>query len=33
MKNIFRNWLGINEDVKAIAADMHMVPASGFQSW
>ena len=25
MKNIFRNWLGINEDVQAIAADMHLV--------
>lgn len=25
MKNTFRNWLGINEDVQAIAKDMHMV--------
>lgn len=29
MKNIFRNWLGINEDVRAIAADMHMVHEHG----
>ena len=25
MKNTLRNWLGINEDVEAIAKDMHMV--------
>jgi len=25
MKNIFRNWLGINEDVHHIAADMNML--------
>jgi hypothetical protein len=25
MKNIFRNWLGINEDVQHIAADMNML--------
>jgi hypothetical protein len=25
MKHIFRNWLGINEDVQAIAADMNML--------
>ena len=29
MKNIFRDWLGINEDVKAIAADMNMVHEHG----
>ena len=29
MKNIFRNWLGINEHVRAIAADMHMVHEHG----
>jgi hypothetical protein len=29
MKNIFRSWLGINEDVQAIAADMHMVHEHG----
>lgn len=25
MKNIFRNWLGLNEDVQAIASDMNML--------
>jgi hypothetical protein len=25
MKNVFRNWLGINEDVQAIASDMNML--------
>lgn len=29
MKNIFRNWLGINEDVQNIAKDMHMVHDQG----
>lgn len=29
MKNIFRNWLGINEDVQAIAADMNMLHERG----
>ena len=29
MKNLLRNWLGINEDVQAIAADMHMVHEHG----
>lgn len=29
MKNIFRNWLGINEDVQAIAADMNMLHEHG----
>lgn len=29
MKNILRNWLGINEDVQAIAADMNMLHEHG----
>lgn len=29
MKNKFRNWLGINEDVQAIAADMNMLHERG----
>lgn len=27
--NVLRNWLGINEDMQAIAADMHMVHEQG----
>jgi hypothetical protein len=29
MKNFFRKWLGINEDVQAIAADMNMLHEHG----
>lgn len=29
MKNILRNWLGINEDVHAIASDMNMLHEHG----
>lgn len=29
MKNILRSWLGINEDVQAIAADMNMLHDNG----
>lgn len=29
MKNFLRKWLGINEDMEAIAADMHMVHDQG----
>jgi hypothetical protein len=29
MKNVFRKWLGINEDVEAIAADMNMLHERG----
>ena len=29
MKNILRNWLGINEDVQAIASDMNMLHEHG----